>query len=276
LLFALLAAPGAVFASVPLEGALNALRARPAACAGGPVGAASPLVARASLDAVAAAIAASPGVALDDALLRSGYHARRTVLWQISGVAGPAALAAYAEQNFCRDLHAPELLDIGVFRNPAGTWIVLAQPLRLPAPGENAAVGRRLLTLVNQARAQPRLCGDRRYASAAPLVWNDRLAAASLEHAADMAHFQYLDHTGRDGSSPGERARRAGYAWRAVGENIASGQPTPMEVTASWIASPGHCANLMNPAFTAMGAAYALNPEGQAAIYWAQVFAAPQ
>jgi uncharacterized protein YkwD len=32
----------------------------------------------------------------------------------------------------------------------------------------------------------------------------------------------------------------------------------------------------MNPAFTAMGAAYALNPEGQAAIYWAQVFAAPQ
>ena len=42
-----------------------------------------------------------------------------------------------------------------------------------------------------------------------------------------MADRSRLDHTGSDGSSPAERATRAGYTWRVVGENIASGQATP-------------------------------------------------
>jgi len=41
------------------------------------------------------------------------------------------------------------------------------------------------------------------------------------------------------------------------------------------LASPSYCANIMNPHFTEMGAAYAGNPESDAAIYWTQVFATP-
>ena len=57
------------------------------------------------------------------------------------------------------------------------------------------------------------------------------------------------------------------------GENIASGQRTVEEAMASWLDSPGHCANIMNPDFREMGAAYAINPQNQnRTAYWTQEF----
>jgi uncharacterized protein YkwD len=259
-----------------LEQALNDLRSRPVACAG----AAPALAASPRLAAVAAAIAAAPGLSLSDALREAGYRSRRTVLWHISGISEPAALARYAEQSFCRDLHATDLAEIGVFAvgagRPPGTWIVLAQPITLPDAEDMPAIGRRVLALVNRARANGRYCGKRRFDSAPPVDWDDRLAAAGLAHAAEMAQYETLDHAGRNGSRPGDRARGAGYSWQAIGENIASGPPTPEQVTAGWIASPPHCANLMNPAYTAMGAAYAVNPHSRMGIFWDQLFGAPR
>ena len=69
---------------------------------------------------------------------------------------------------------------------------------------------------------------------------------------------------------------RAGYRWRATGENIAAGQATADAVVAAWLDSPGHCTNIMGPQFTQMGVAFALAPSGNPGIYWAQVFGAPQ
>jgi uncharacterized protein YkwD len=139
-----------------------------------------------------------------------------------------------------------------------------------------AGAAERVLTLVNQARATARDCGNRRFGPAPPVDWNDKLAAAAQAHASEMARTLSFSHAGRDGKGVDARATRAGYAWRNVGENIAAGQATPEEVTASWIASPGHCANLMSPAFTTMGVAYALNPGSPMGIYWTQVFASPR
>ena len=42
-----------------------------------------------------------------------------------------------------------------------------------------------------------------------------------------------------------------------------------------WLASPGHCANLMNPMFTQVGAAYGTNARSHAGVYWTMVFGAP-
>ena len=42
----------------------------------------------------------------------------------------------------------------------------------------------------------------------------------------------------------------------AIGENIAAGQRTPQDVVDGWIASDGHCANLMNPNFEELGTGY--------------------
>ena len=281
LLFSLFSATWACAQSpADLQAALNVLRGRPANCADGGGGAAAALAASPALAKAAATLAAAPGLSLDDALAGAGYRPRRAMVWRMSGISDPAPMAAFAQQNFCRDLHARDLTEIGIFQShsgpSAGTWIVLAQPQAVPGPAAAPAIGQHVLVLTNQARAHARMCGHQRFERAPPLVWDDRLASASLAHSTDMARGQYLEHAGRDGSGPPERATRAGYPWRAVGENIASGQSTPEEVTAGWIASPHHCANLMSPQFSAMGVAYAVSPKGRTAMYWTQLFATPQ
>ena len=63
-----------------------------------------------------------------------------------------------------------------------------------------------------------------------------------------------------------------GYPWRVIGENIAAGLGSPQQVVAGWLASPGHCANILSPDFAEMSAAYAINDEAAMEIYWTQVF----
>ena len=138
------------------------------------------------------------------------------------------------------------------------------------------AAGQRVLDLVNQARATPRYCGDRAFKAARPLRWNALLAKSSRRHAEDMAEHNYFSHSGRDGSNPAERVKRAGYGYRATGENIAAGQDNPEDAVAAWIKSPGHCANLMNPMFTEMGVAFAVDRKSKMGVYWTQAFGTPR
>lgn len=123
-----------------------------------------------------------------------------------------------------------------------------------------------MLDAVNATRGRAQMCGETSYPAAPPLVWNGRLEAAAAQHTGDMSSHDFFDHQGSDGSRPGDRATRAGYAWRAVGENIARYQTTVPEVVADWVASPGHCRNLMDPRFAEMGAA-------SDAGFWTQLFA---
>ena len=46
---------------------------------------------------------------------------------------------------------------------------------------------------------------------------------------------------------------RADEARSSLGENIAAGYPTIDAVMTGWMASDGHCANLMNPNFNQVG-----------------------
>ena len=85
-----------------------------------------------------------------------------------------------------------------------------------------------------------------------------------------------LSHDGRDGSTPAQRVTRAGYRYRTTGENIAAGQMDPEEAVAGWIKSPPHCENLMNPVYTEMGVAYAINRASDMGVYWAQTFGTPR
>jgi uncharacterized protein YkwD len=86
-----------------------------------------------------------------------------------------------------------------------------------------------------------------------------------------------MAHTGTDGSEAGTRAARAGYSWRLIGENIAAGQNSAQEAVAGWLESPGHCANLMNPSFTEMGAGYDISRARMPGFaYWTQVFGVPR
>jgi len=138
-----------------------------------------------------------------------------------------------------------------------------------------AKVRARVVELVNDARADGKRCGRERFAAAPPLSVSRELNDAATDHARDMARRRYFEHRGRDGSEPRDRVRRSGYQSRLTGENIAYGPESAEEVVAGWLASPGHCANIMDPRFRDIGVGVATGPKrGQ--IYWVQNFGAPR
>ncbi|WP_447553313.1 CAP domain-containing protein [Vreelandella sp. EE22] len=129
-----------------------------------------------------------------------------------------------------------------------------------------------MLRLVNEARSQARQCGTEYFPPAASLSWNCQLEVAAEGHAKTMAENEYFSHTGLDGSKIQNRAEASGYAWRALGENIAAGQRTSSSVVIAWLESPSHCRNIMLDAFTEMGMAKADNTQSRYLTYWAQAF----
>ena len=112
------------------------------------------------------------------------------------------------------------------------------------------------LALVNAYRAAGGQCGAQgSFAPSTALAWNDALTQASLMHSDDMVARNFFSHTGSSGSNAGQRATAAGYPWRTWGENIAAGQTSVNQVMAGWLASPGHCANLLSANFRDIGLA---------------------
>lgn len=223
-----------------------------------------------------AARLAANGEGLTDALAQASYKANQTALVSLQGPHQAGAIAAFLAQRYCQHLLRPEFSEMGSYRSGRQTWIVLAAPFMAPSVDDAAEVARTVLQLVNQARAQARRCGNQSMAAAPPVRLNDTLSAAALGHSRDMARNAYFDHVARDGSRPADRATRAGYRWRAVGENIAAGQNTPQDAVAGWIKSPGHCMNLMRPEYQEMGIAFAVNKQAEQGIYWTQMFGAPR
>ncbi len=133
-----------------------------------------------------------------------------------------------------------------------------------------------MLSLVNDTRAVARDCGSTRYPAVASLAWQCQLESAAQGHSSSMASNDFFSHTDLDGSNPGERITAAGYVWRTYGENIAAGYGDAQAAMDGWISSAGHCANLMNPNFTEMGAAMDSDGSSTYGIYWTQDFAAPR
>lgn len=140
--------------------------------------------------------------------------------------------------------------------------------------GDLAPNAWRVLGLVNEARAEPRSCGGKRHVAVPPLAQSDVLDRVAVAHARDMAARGGMSHAGSDGSTPGDRATRAGYRWKTIGENVAFGQPTSERVVASWLASAHHCENIMDPDYTEMGIGFAADTRA-AVPYWSQVFGRP-
>lgn len=73
------------------------------------------------------------------------------------------------------------------------------------------------------------------------------LEKAADRHASDMAKSGKLSHTGANGSTPAKRAKRAGYRFCTVAENVASGQRSSAEVMQAWASSAGHRKNMLKP-----------------------------
>jgi uncharacterized protein YkwD len=106
---------------------------------------------------------------------------------------------------------------------------------------------------------------ERRKRDLGSLRANGRLQNASAGHSRDMVRRRYFAHTSPGGRGPGERARAAGYAWRAVAENIAWGggsYATPRSIVRMWMNSPGHRANILGRVYRDAGAGIAAGLPG--------------
>jgi uncharacterized protein YkwD len=134
-----------------------------------------------------------------------------------------------------------------------------------------------VLRLTNVERSQGANCGVLGYFPPVPaLTFEERLRCSARNHSWDMAAEDYFDHTNLLGESSADRIERAGYAWKAAGENIAAGQPTPAEVVESWMGSDGHCQNVMGAVFSELGVGYYFDPTALYGHYWTQNFGHPR
>jgi len=248
---------------------INTYRAAPADCAGRIAPAVPPLQA----DARLAQVRLGPGSFLQQELARTGYRARQAEAIGVHGTTDPAGAMQLLRQRHCAVLRNAAVTDIGVVPVSDGWSIILAREDIVPALPAQATSVRAILDATNRARAVGRTCGAQYFPAAPPLASNAALNTAALAHSTEMAALRYFSHQGKDGTQAGERATRAGYAWRHIGENIASGMRTPEDAVAGWVASPGHCANLMSPGFTEMGSGFAQSGDPESGIvFWTQVF----
>ena len=136
----------------------------------------------------------------------------------------------------------------------SGTVVALAIALGLPAaaqartacPNEqttptaanSAQVSDAIFCLTNQIRTSYGL---------APFHRDARLDTTARLHSEDMARRDYFAHTTPEGLSPGDRAEAQGYT-EGVGENIAAGYRNARAVVLGWMASAGHCRNILGTA----------------------------
>lgn len=96
------------------------------------------------------------------------------------------------------------------------------------------------------AGAAQALNHERADAGRGGVVLSDRLQAAAEAHAQDMRRRGFFSHQGSNGGSVGARAKKQGYRYCLIAENIAKGQRTLAEVMQSWMRSAGHRKNMLH------------------------------
>jgi uncharacterized protein YkwD len=85
---------------------------------------------------------------------------------------------------------------------------------------------------------------------------NSRLNRSAQGWTNVMVRHRYFSH----GADFARRISAVGFNWSNVGENIATGYRTPAAVVAAWMASTGHCQNILNPSYRFVGTGVSNRP----------------
>jgi uncharacterized protein YkwD len=141
------------------------------------------------------------------------------------------------------------------------------EPPRVVVPISLDHMASEIVYLVNLERAQHSL---------PPLRVNIRLVADAKLQAAQIAETGVLDHVILSGPYPTPRVRAevAGYAWNALGENLALGFKDAPSAVAAWMQSPGHRANILAGGYSETGVV--LEPDARGRLIFVQTFGAPE
>lgn len=103
-----------------------------------------------------------------------------------------------------------------------------------------------LLESMNRERAERGL---------APFRRDFRLDAAAGDRMNDMLELRYWAHESPEGTKPFSWVRLRGYQYSRAAENLAAGFDTADLLVASWMESPGHRDNVIQPEFVDVGIA---------------------
>ncbi len=122
----------------------------------------------------------------------------------------------------------------------------------------------RHVDLVNAMRAERGL---------RPVQLSARLTAAARTHARDMSNQKRAWHFGSDGTSPKDRAQRAGYAGLVLAENISESTDDELEVFQSWVSQPVTRKGMLHSRATDIGLGWFQDPSGK--LWWVQVLGGP-
>ena len=126
-------------------------------------------------------------------------------------------------------------------RHPAAPAASACAGATAPVASSSAAVLRSaVVCLINQQRAQHHL---------PPLQASPLLNRSAQGWTNVMVSSDQFTH----GTNFASRISAVGYDWRMAGENIATGYDTPRAVVRAWMASPGHCENILDPSYRNVG-----------------------
>jgi uncharacterized protein YkwD len=100
-----------------------------------------------------------------------------------------------------------------------------------------------MLALVNEERLKRRI---------SPVKADPELTLVARAHSTDMFARGYFSHYTPEKKDPFDRMKRAGVKFQTAGENLALGR-TLRICHAGLMNSPGHKANILNPAFGRLG-----------------------
>ncbi len=203
---------------------------------------------------------------------RPSRVALAVLLCAVVGVAGWVALPSLS-QYATRSQAAPAA-EVGTSASPVQRTGRVTRNQRLkpaPSPSRKASADAERLTgdAALEAEVIDLVNTERRRARCPEVHLDERLRSAARGHSADMAKHNEMSHDGSDGSSPWDRARRAGYD-AALSENVAVGYATAEAVMDGWMNSPGHRENILNCEARATGVGLAHSANGTP--YWTQMF----
>ena len=138
--------------------------------------------------------------------------------------------------------------------------LLLALALPLPAPAGEAGEAEARATSVAVEEITPEtilqnLNLKRAQFDLPPFRRDFRLDDAAEDRLSDMIEMRYWSHLAPDGRVPFTWMTLRGYRYVRAAENLAAGFDTPALLVDSWMESPGHRDNVLQPEFVDVGIA---------------------